>query len=268
MANIRVCDGRTSLYQWDTGVQVELRLCNSSELHFVGPDGVIKRTLEENRCAIPDACLQTAGTLVCYAYSIGADSRITKHQFNLSVLPRPKPADYVEPPAEPVFIDLVAERLKSDMAFLSKTKGETGPQGERGETGPQGPQGERGPTGAQGERGEQGPQGLQGERGEQGPQGPQGEQGPAGERYDDTEIKNVVNSLKSDLYAEQTAREQADTSLQQEVSGKLPKSPANWEPWTADEQSSARNNIGIHKVTQSEYDALTDTSGIYIIVEE
>ena len=38
--------------------------------------------------------------------------------------------------------------------------------------------------------------------------------------------------------------------------------------WTAEEQAAARERIGIHKVTQSEYDALTDTSGIYIIVEE
>lgn len=38
--------------------------------------------------------------------------------------------------------------------------------------------------------------------------------------------------------------------------------------WTAEEQAAARERIGIHKVTQAEYDALTDTSGFYIIVEE
>lgn len=37
---------------------------------------------------------------------------------------------------------------------------------------------------------------------------------------------------------------------------------------TAQQQTQAKSNIGIHKVTQAEYDALTDTSGIYIIVEE
>lgn len=56
--------------------------------------------------------------------------------------------------------------------------------------------------------------------------------------------------------------------LKADLANKLPKSPADWEQWTAEEQAAARNNIGIHKVTQSEYDALTDTSGIYIIVEE
>ena len=52
-----------------------------------------------------------------------------------------------------------------------------------------------------------------------------------------------VNQLKDDLSAEQTAREQADTSLQKEISGKLPKSPIDWEAWTADEQAAARDRI-------------------------
>ena len=38
--------------------------------------------------------------------------------------------------------------------------------------------------------------------------------------------------------------------------------------WTSEEQAAARERIGIYKITQAEYDALTDTSGIYIIVEE
>lgn len=49
---------------------------------------------------------------------------------------------------------------------------------------------------------------------------------------------------------------------------KLPKSPADWDEWSAEEQAAARGRMGIHTVTQAEYDALTDTSGIYIIVED
>ena len=65
-------------------------------------------------------------------------------------------------------------------------KGDTGPQGsqgEKGDTGPQGPQGEKGdtgPQGPQGEKGDTGPQGPQGEKGDTGPQGPQGEKGDTG----------------------------------------------------------------------------------------
>lgn len=46
------------------------------------------------------------------------------------------------------------------------------------------------------------------------------------------------------------------------------KKPSLMPALTAEEQAAARERIGIHKVTQAEYDALTDTSGIYIIVEE
>ena len=64
-----------------------------------------------------------------------------------------------------------------------KLKGDTGPQGPKGETGaagPQGPKGETGATGPQGPKGDTGPQGEKGEKGDTGatgPQGPQGEQG-------------------------------------------------------------------------------------------
>ena len=56
--------------------------------------------------------------------------------------------------------------------------------------------------------------------------------------------KDDLGELKDDLAAEQTAREQSDTSLQQEISGKLPKSPADWEAWTTEEQAAARERIG------------------------
>ena len=65
-------------------------------------------------------------------------------------------------------------------------KGEMGLQGPKGDTGPQGPQGPKGNTGSQGPKGPkgdtgpQGPQGVQGETGPQGPQGIQGETGPQG----------------------------------------------------------------------------------------
>ena len=62
-------------------------------------------------------------------------------------------------------------------------KGNTGPQGPKGDTGATGPQGLQGPAGTKGPQGDRGPQGLPGPQGPQGatgPQGPQGLQGPAG----------------------------------------------------------------------------------------
>ena len=72
---------------------------------------------------------------------------------------------------------------------LQGVKGDTGPQGPKGdtgETGPQGPKGDTGDTGPQGPKGdtgETGPQGPKGDTGDTGPQGPKGdtgETGPAG----------------------------------------------------------------------------------------
>ena len=156
--------------------------------------------------------------------------------------------------------------------------GDTGPQGPQGETGPQGPAGPKGEKGEKGDSGDIGPAGPKGDTGDTGPQGPQGEQGPQGQQgipgpqgepgadghtpeygvdYGTLEqisgiaqqaaeiLQPEVDQIKADLSAEQTAREQADTSLQKEISGKLPKSPANWEPWTAEEQAAARERIGI-----------------------
>ena len=62
-------------------------------------------------------------------------------------------------------------------------KGNTGPQGPKGDTGATGPQGLQGPAGTKGPQGDRGPQGLpgpQGPKGDTGATGPQGLQGPAG----------------------------------------------------------------------------------------
>lgn len=72
---------------------------------------------------------------------------------------------------------------KRKILFEDLTKGEVGPQGEKGDPGPEGPQGvagPEGPVGPQGLPGEPGPQGPQGEVGETGPQGPEGQPGPQG----------------------------------------------------------------------------------------
>lgn len=91
-------------------------------------------------------------------------------------------------------------------------KGEKGDRGEQGPAGVQGLQGPQGPAGAKGDKGEtgdigpqgiQGPAGPQGEKGVQGapgPQGPVGPKGEPGEAYDDTQLRQAVETLKP--YAE------------------------------------------------------------------
>ena len=69
-------------------------------------------------------------------------------------------------------------------------KGETGPQGPKGDTGatgatgPQGPKGDTGATGATGPQGPKGDTGATGPKGDTGTTGPQGPQGPKGDKGD------------------------------------------------------------------------------------
>lgn len=86
--------------------------------------------------------------------------------------------------------------------------------------------------------------------------------------------------LQTNIGNEATARTNADNALQEKINtnkndiNELKGDISNkvdfskHQSLTSKQQDQARSNIGIHKVTQAEYDALTDTSGIYIIVEE
>ena len=74
------------------------------------------------------------------------------------------------------------------------------------------------------------------------------------------------NELTNPRYGYSTNR--AITASNYGLAVKLAMCDGKGAAWTAEEQAAARERIGIYKVTQAEYDALTDTSGIYIIVEE
>ena len=136
-----------------------------------------------------------------------------------------------------------------------------GEKGEKGDTGPQGPKGDKG------EKGDTGPQGPKGDKGDTGEQGPNGVQGPQGEKGADGKDAVVDATLtQSGQAADAKATGEAVGQLKDDLSDKVDFSIA--QSLTAEQKKQAQSNIGIHKVTQAEYDALTDTSGIYIIVEE
>ena len=65
----------------------------------------------------------------------------------------------------------------------------------------------------------------------------------------DTELQNAINTEKS--AREQDAQEIREGvsdkigELKSDLANKLPKSPANWEAWTVEEQATARERIGI-----------------------
>lgn len=112
MPAIQILDGRTSVWQWDTGVKIKLYGCNDvDQMHFETPEGLISRAAVDDECSVPDSALQTAGMLKMYAYDRNEAGGITRNDFALWVRARPKPADYVDPPDAVDNLQALAERV-------------------------------------------------------------------------------------------------------------------------------------------------------------
>ena len=79
-------------------------------------------------------------------------------------------------------------------------------------------------------------------KGPQGAQGPQGEPGPAG-----SDANVTAENIKSAL-GYTPANSNDVNQIKDDLESKLPKSPANWEPWTAEEQAAAQERLGILSV--------------------
>ena len=195
-------DGRTELWQWDTGRTLSVD-ANCSQVHF--SNKVFGRSIDvdviDGIAIIPDILLQTDKDLNVWAFVGTAENGYTKISKVFVVKKRNKPADYVFTPAEQTTLNKLVERLdkieesqdnaiswddleKATNEALEKAKASGEFDGPEGPVGPQGPKGEQGPQGETGSQGETGPQGEKGEKGDKGdvgPQGPQGEQGIKGE---------------------------------------------------------------------------------------
>lgn len=81
---------------------------------------------------------------------------------------------------------------------------------------------------------------------------PKGDQGPKGEPGKEVVVDTTLTKEGQAADAKVTG----DTFIQikDDLSDKLPKSPANWEPWTAEQQAAARDRMGI--------------PGDYVLIEE
>lgn len=132
MARLKLCDGRNILYQYDTGVEIEICECQTvTECHFVTPGGLVKGDVGNNLCKVPDSVLTYAGVLTVYAFARDGVYGTTRHEFRISVIARPKPADYIDTADESTTIDAICDRLKT----LPECKGEKGDKGEPGADG-------------------------------------------------------------------------------------------------------------------------------------
>ena len=108
-------DGRSELWQWDTGRTLTVD-ADCSQVHF--SNNVFGRSIDVNVAdgvaIIPDVLLQTDKDLNVWAFSGTPENGYTKISKTFKVNRRNKPADYVFTPVEQTTIN----QLKSDLANL------------------------------------------------------------------------------------------------------------------------------------------------------
>ena len=107
-------DGRTELWQWDTGREVAVsEAC--SQVHF--SNKIQGRSIDvdavDGVAKIPDVLLQTDGLLNVWAFVGTAENGYTKVSRIFVVNKRNRPADYVFTPTEQTSIKDLDERLKA-----------------------------------------------------------------------------------------------------------------------------------------------------------
>lgn len=216
---IKLADGRSELWQWDTGRKITFDDANIKQAHFQNHANGYGRTIdvdvEDGAAKIPDELLQAALPLTVYAY-IGEESDgYTKVERVFTVKPRKRPAEYVFTPADQLTLrklesmignlDDLTTTAKNNLVAAINEAAKTGSGGagsidlrtadgyiqysnDGGATWEnlialadlKGEKGEKGDTGATGPQGKPGERGPQGETGPQGPQGNTGPEGPAG----------------------------------------------------------------------------------------
>ena len=105
-------DGRTELWQWDTGRQLSVD-ADCSQVHF--SNKVFGRSIDvdvtQGIAIIPDILLQTDKDLAAWAFVGSAENGYTKISKVFKVNRRNKPADYLFTPHEQITLDEVVERL-------------------------------------------------------------------------------------------------------------------------------------------------------------
>lgn len=212
MATIKLADGRSELYQWDTGRKVVIDDETIKQVHY--QNRFYGRTIDvdvsNGTAIIPDQLLQSFVPLVVFAWAGSAEDGYTKIEKTFEVHKRNKPADYVFTPADQKTLDDLQDQIGdlSDLTTEAKDNlvaainevalaGGAGSMDLRvadgyiqyskdgGSTwenliavadlkGADGAKGDKGDTGAPGQ------QGPQGEPGSDGPQGPAGAPGVPG----------------------------------------------------------------------------------------
>ena len=96
---IKLADGRGSLYQWDTGRQVE---CDAEQVHFSNHHygTSIDVDVQNGKATIPNQLLTSATPIKAWAWVKDNNGEYTKEEQIFIVAKRNKPSDYVYTPTE------------------------------------------------------------------------------------------------------------------------------------------------------------------------
>ena len=96
---IKLADGRGSLFQWDTGRQVE---CDAEQVHFSNHHygTSIDVDVQNGKATIPNQLLTSATPLKAWAWVKDSSGEYTKEEQIFIVAKRNKPSDYVYTPTE------------------------------------------------------------------------------------------------------------------------------------------------------------------------
>ena len=123
-------DGRSELWQWDTGRTLIVD-ADCSQVHF--SNKVFGRSIDVNVAygvaIIPDVLLQTDNDLNVWAFSGTAENGYTKISKTFKVNRRNKPADYVFTPTNQTSLEEIKEKidyLESIQAPVQSVNGQTG----------------------------------------------------------------------------------------------------------------------------------------------
>lgn len=111
---ITLDDGRTELWQWDTGRKIVVDDKSVSEVHYskYSSTKAITREVINGKAEIPNYLLQDTHDVTVYAYSGSIENGYTMAEKTFNVIKKPKPANYVE--------------TEEDKAILAKLKEEIG----------------------------------------------------------------------------------------------------------------------------------------------
>lgn len=112
--NITLDDGRTELWQWDTGRKIVVDDKSVSEVHYskYSSTQAITREVIGGKAEIPNFLLQDTYAVTVYAYSGSIENGYTVAEKTFNVAKKPKPANYVE--------------TEEDKAILAKLKAAIG----------------------------------------------------------------------------------------------------------------------------------------------